>query len=95
MSNAARRFRRAGARPRADLPWHREFVITKDDETVMNVPGAGCIFVSEAGGYTVIEAVAIAGPGVAERHATLEAKMRAAGYGYAVDAAHRRGREAA
>ncbi len=95
MSNGARRLRRAGARPRADLPWHREFVMAGPDETVINVPRAGAIFVSLAGGYTVIECAAYSGPGVAERKAILEARVRAAGLGYAVDAAHRRAREAA
>ncbi len=96
MSNASRRFRRrAGARPRADLPWGREFVLVGPEETTINVPGAGAIFISQAGGYTVVEAVAISGPGVATRHAILEATMRAAGLGYAVDDARRRAKEAA
>jgi hypothetical protein len=89
--SVTRRIRRQQRRALFD----REFALVGPDETVLNVPGAGAIFISAAAGYTLVEAVAYSGPGVEVRKARLEAVARAAGLGDAIAAAKRRATEAA
>lgn len=95
MSRADRRARRERKRRLAELPWHRPFVVVGPDEAAVHVPGAGAIFISVAHGFTIVEAAAISGPGVADRKAILEAKCRELGFADAIEAAKRRAEMAA
>lgn len=72
------------------LPMDRHFVLVGSNETAVNVPDAGAIFISRFAGLTVVEAVAHSGPGVAARKAILEAACREAGLGEAIDDGRRR-----
>jgi hypothetical protein len=93
----ASRERRRQRRAFDQLLDEREVVIVRDGETAISIPGVGAIFISHdpASDYTTIEAIALSGPGVAERKAKLDELMREAGLGGLVDERDARARSAA
>ncbi len=90
-----RRIARARRRQRSAIDMKRPFVLIGEQETAVNIPGTGAVFLSTVEDVLVVEAVAFSGPNVEHRKAELERICRGAGFADAIDEARRRGRVAA